>query len=772
MFIINPPEFDKRLFPDYDYVATMTRIVRTFIFLAFGFICGSRFTIAADDGVTHVGRKPIPAPEMIAKLPPDGGPDFNRLVFEKSPYLLQHAGNPVDWYPWGEEAFAAAKKQDKPVFLSIGYTTCHWCHVMERESFENMEVGKLLSKHFICVKVDREERPDIDAVYMTVTQQMTGSGGWPMTVIMTPDKRPFFAGTYFPKESRPGRPGLKQLIYGLSGAWKDDREQVFKVAEEVTRFLEQASAGAPGDPLTAALLDKTFSQLQTRYDSVHGGFGRNPKFPTSHQLSFLVRYWKRSGKTEALDMVEHTLRRIRLGGIYDHVGLGVHRYSTDRIWLLPHFEKMLYDQAILAQAALDTYQATGKQEYANLVKELLSYVLRDMTASTGGFFSAEDADSEGEEGKFYVWKPDEILQILGKVRGERFCEIYNIVKGGNFRDEATGDATGDSIPHLTKSIDSISADYKLTPSDLRNELDEDRNKLFAARKKRIHPQKDDKVLTDWNGLMIATMARAGTVLGDELYIKAARRAADFVLGTLRREDGRLLKRYRDHSAGLPAHLEDYAFLIYGLLNLYEATFEANYLEEAIDLNDLALKHFWDAKDGGFFMTADDGEKLLVRHKEIYDGAIPSGNSIAAMNLLRIARMTGRSELENKAFAVMSAFSLDVERNPSAYTQLMQALDFAVGPSIEVVVAGELAKSQTQALVKALHKDFIPNKVILHRPPGENASIVKIAPYTENQEPDVDGATLVYICRNYACKKPVSAVNALQQILAESTRQKP
>ena len=772
MFIINPPEFDKRLFPDYDYVATMTRIVRTFIFLAFGFICGSRFTIAADDGVTHVGRKPIPAPEMIAKLPPDGGPDFNRLVFEKSPYLLQHAGNPVDWYPWGEEAFAAAKKQDKPVFLSIGYTTCHWCHVMERESFENMEVGKLLSKHFICVKVDREERPDIDAVYMTVTQQMTGSGGWPMTVIMTPDKRPFFAGTYFPKESRPGRPGLKQLIYGLSGAWKDDREQVFKVAEEVTRFLEQASAGAPGDPLTAALLDKTFSQLQTRYDSVHGGFGRNPKFPTSHQLSFLVRYWKRSGKTEALDMVEHTLRRIRLGGIYDHVGLGVHRYSTDRIWLLPHFEKMLYDQAILAQAALDTYQATGKQEYANLVKELLSYVLRDMTASTGGFFSAEDADSEGEEGKFYVWKPDEILQILGKVRGERFCQIYNIVKGGNFRDEATGDATGDSIPHLTKSIDSISADYKLTPSDLRNELDEDRNKLFAARKKRIHPQKDDKVLTDWNGLMIATMARAGTVLGDELYIKAARRAADFVLGTLRREDGRLLKRYRDHSAGLPAHLEDYAFLIYGLLNLYEATFEANYLEEAIDLNDLALKHFWDAKDGGFFMTADDGEKLLVRHKEIYDGAIPSGNSIAAMNLLRIARMTGRSELENKALAVMSAFSLDVERNPSAYTQLMQALDFAVGPSIEVVVAGELAKSQTQALVKALHKDFIPNKVILHRPPGENASIVKIAPYTENQEPDDDGATLVYICHNYACKKPVSAVNALQEILAESTRQKP
>ena len=315
---------------------------------------------AAEGEGVHHKRKPVPSPEIIAKLPSDGGLEYNRLVFEKSPYLLQHAGNPVDWYPWGEEAFAAAKKQDKPVFLSIGYTTCHWCHVMERESFEDEEVGKLMSEHFICIKVDREERPDIDAVYMTVTQQMTGSGGWPMTVVMTPDKRPYFAGTYFPKESRFGRPGLKQLIYGLSGAWKDDREKVLKVAGEVTRFLKQASAGAPGDALTADLLDKAFKQLETRYDPVHGGFGRNPKFPTAHQLSFLVRYWKRSGNPKALQMVEHTIGRIRLGGIYDHVGFGVHRYSTDRIWLLPHFEKMLYDQAILAQACLDAYQATGK----------------------------------------------------------------------------------------------------------------------------------------------------------------------------------------------------------------------------------------------------------------------------------------------------------------------------------------------------------------------------------------------------------------------------
>ena len=750
----------------------MTQFVRTFLIGACGFLGAAGCTQAADGEGAHAGRKPVPPPDAIAKLPKDGGPQYNRLVFEKSPYLLQHAGNPVDWYPWGEEAFAEAKKQDKPVFLSIGYTTCHWCHVMERESFEDEEIGKLLSEHFVCIKVDREERPDIDAVYMTVTQQMTGSGGWPMTVIMTPDKRPFFAGTYFPKESRPGRPGLKQLIFGLSGAWKDDRGQVFKVAEEVTRFLRQASAGAPGDPLTATLLGKAFSQLETRYDAVHGGFGRNPKFPTSHQLSFLVRHWKRTGNPKALEMVEHTLQRIRLGGIYDHVGLGVHRYSTDRIWLLPHFEKMLYDQAILAQAALDTYQATGKQEYAELVHELLAYVLRDMTSPQGGFYSAEDADSEGEEGKFYVWKPGEVVKVLGKERGERFCELYNIVQGGNFRDEATGSATGDSIPHLGRSLASAAADYKTTPGNLRREIEQDRLKLFNARKKRIHPQKDDKVLTDWNGLMIGAMARAGTILHEERYIRAARRAADFALQTLRRKDGRLLKRYRAGEAGLPAHIEDYAFLTWGLLNLYEATFEVRYLQEAIALNDLTLKHFWDSKDGGFFMTADDGEKLLVRHKEIYDGAIPSGNSVAALNLLRIARITGRTELEDRAQSVMSAFSLDVERNPSAYTQLLQALDFAAGPSFEIVVAGDIGTPSAKALLKTLHKEFLPNKVILHRPPGDNGPIVKLAPYTEHQEPAADGTPQVYVCRNYTCKKPVSQSDALAKILREGIKKNP
>jgi len=749
----------------------MTMFVRNCLFGAVGLLLTMVSTQSAEKG-GHQHRKPVPSPEVIAKLPKDGGTEYNRLVFEKSPYLLQHAGNPVNWYPWGEEAFALARKQDKPVFLSIGYTTCHWCHVMERESFEDEEIGKLMSEHFVCIKVDREERPDIDAVYMTVTQQMTGSGGWPMTVVMTPDKRPYFSGTYFPKESRFGRPGLKQLIYGLSGAWKDDREKVLEVAGEVTRFLKQASAGAPGDALTADLLEKAFKQLEARFDPVHGGFGSNPKFPTSHQLSFLVRYWKRSGNPKALEMVEHTIQRIRLGGIYDHVGLGVHRYSTDRVWLLPHFEKMLYDQAILAQAALDAYQATGKAEYAELVRELFTYVLRDMTAPEGGFYSAEDADSEGEEGKFYVWKPKEVIQILGKERGERFCKIYNILDGGNFRDEASGSGNEHSIPHLQKSLAEIAKDLNLKSSKLAEELEADRRKLFTVREKRIHPQKDDKVLTDWNGLMIAAMARAGTILGEDRYTLAAKRAADFSLQTLRRKDGRLLKRYRAGEAGLPAHIEDYAFLTWGLLNLYEATFDVSYLQEAISLNDLTLKHFWDSKDGGFFMTADDGEKLLVRHKEIYDGAIPSGNSVTALNLLRIGRITGRAELEEKAAEVMKAFSLDVQRNPSAYTQLMHALDFAAGPSLEIVVAGDLKDPQTHTLLKALHKDFIPNKVILHRPLGSDASIMEIAPYTEFQAPAKDGIPQVYVCRNYQCKQPVSEAKDLARHLTEAFDSKP
>lgn len=705
-------------------------------------------------------RKPLPTQEEIAKLPPDGGEEFNRLVFEKSPYLLQHARNPVDWYPWGEEAFTLAKKLNKPIFMSIGYTTCHWCHVMEHESFEDEEVGKLLNEKFVCVKVDREERPDIDAIYMTVTQQMTGSGGWPMTVIMTPDKQPYFAGTYFPKESRFGRPGLKGIIHGLSDAWHEDNEKVLEVAGEITRLLKEISAGAAGDPVTAKLLDQAYKELSLEYDSQYGGFGRERKFPVAHQLSFLARYAKRTKTDEALLMVEHTLAQIRNGGIYDHVGHGVHRYATDRQWLLPHFEKMLYDQAILALAALDAYQSTGKKIYADLVHDIFIYVLRDMTSSNGGFYSAEDADSEGVEGKFYVWTPEEIAKVLGKDRAEQFNEIFNIQEGGNFREESTGELTGESIPHLTSPIPVIAAKLQLTPRQLLKVIEEDRRQLFTHRVKRIHPQKDDKILTDWNGLMIAAMSRAGSLLNEEKYLQAAKDAADFVLKKLRKEDGRLLKRYRQGVSGLPAHLEDYAFMTFGLLNLYEATFEVKYLQASIELNETSLKHFWDKKNGGFYMTSDDGEKLLVRHKEMYDGALPSGNSVAALNMLRIARITGKTDFTTKAAKLMQAFSLDVERRPSNYTQMLQALDFASGESLEIVIAGDLDDPRTQKLLNIIHQEFIPNKVVIHRPMGESPPITKIAPYTLEQAPLKDGSPQVYICRNFVCKEPVSSQKAL------------
>jgi len=720
---------------------------------------------ALGEEARHV-RKPPPSPEVIAGLPSDGGPSYNRLVFEKSPYLLQHAANPVDWRPWGEEAFAEARQQDKPVFLSVGYSTCHWCHVMEHESFEDDEVAALMNEHFIAIKVDREERPDIDNVYMTVTQAMTGSGGWPMTVVMTPDKKPFFAGTYFPKEGRQGRPGMMQLVPHLSDAWKKQRDKVNELADRITTNLHQLTSGSPGEALDASVLDKAYQMLAGQFDTEQGGFGRAPKFPVPHNLSFLLRYWKRSGEPKALAMVEKTLEAMRLGGVYDQIGLGTHRYATDRVWLLPHFEKMLYDQALLAIAHVEAYQATGKEIYARTAREIFTYVLRDMTSPQGAFYSAEDADSEGEEGKFYVWKPQEVLEILGDEDGRLYNQIFNIVEGGNFTEQATQRKTGDSIPHLRKPIEQIAADLKTDATSLRQRVATWHRKLFEVREKRIHPYKDDKILTDWNGLMIAALARAGQALDEPAYTEAARRAADFVLSKLRRSDGRLLKRYRQSEAGLPAHLEDYAFMVWGLLDLYEATFELSYLTEAIALNALMLEHFWDGKDGGLFHTADDGEPLLVRSKKIYDGAIPSGNSVAALNLLRVGRITADAQLEQKAEALMKAFSGQVVQNAAAYCQLMVAVDFAVGPSFEIVIAAEKQSVDTTQMLRGLRRKFLPNKVVLLRPEGDEAeSLAKIAPYTEAQT-SRNGAATAYVCRNFACKMPTTDVQTMLASLEE------
>ena len=711
-------------------------------------------------------RPPLPSAEEISKLPKDGGPNWNRLIFEQSPYLQQHAANPVDWYPWGDEAFEIARKEDKPVFLSIGYSTCHWCHVMEHESFEDEEVAKLMNQHFINIKVDREERPDIDHIYMSVCQALTGSGGWPLTVLMTPEKKPFFAGTYYPKRGGYGRPGMMELVPQLSKVYHERREDILKNTEQIMQFLEENSNQPAGDELTSDTLTVAFAQLQSRYDSTHGGFGSRPKFPTPHNLSFILRQYKRSKDPKALEMVEHTLQQMRLGGIFDHVGFGFHRYSTDERWFLPHFEKMLYDQAMLMIAYTEAWQITKKEEYKQTVDEIATYILRDMTSPEGGFYSAEDADSEGEEGLFYLWTPEEIIEIVGKEEGELFNTVYNITRDGNFYEEATGHKTGKSIPYLKKPLNEIAAELVISYDGLAEKLDLTREKLFQEREKRIHPLKDDKILTDWNGLMITAFAKSGQAFGNEEYTNAAQKSADFVLSQLKNSNGRLMKRARNGNAGLDAHVEDYAFVIQGLLNLYEATFEYKYLEEASQLNEIFLKHFWDEQNGGFFMTADDSEELIVRSKEIYDGAIPSGNSIAALNLLMLGRITGDSKYDQKSLETFKAFSNQVRQSPSAYTQLMIALDFAVGPSNEVVIVGDLNSGETIKMLSSLREEFIPNKVVLFRPDtDEKPPIVQMAEYTENQR-SIDGKATAYVCRNFACKQPTNDPKQMLKFINE------
>ncbi len=712
-------------------------------------------------------RSPLPAAEEIAKLPVDGGDEFNRLIFSQSPYLLQHARNPVDWYPWGEAAFEKARKEDKPVFLSIGYTTCHWCHVMEHESFENEEVGAYLNDHFVAIKVDREERPDIDEVYMTVTQAMTGRGGWPMTVIMTPEKKPFFAGTYFPREDRGGRLGILSILSRVNRLWTENREQIEGEAEKVAAGIQGMSESVAGDAPGKAALESARTELGRLFDAEHGGFGSAPKFPVPPNLSLLLRHHDRTGDEEALAMVEKTLKAMRQGGMFDHIGFGFHRYSTDRVWLLPHFEKMLYDQALLALAYLEAHQVTGEAFYRDTAREILTYVRRDMTSPGGGFYSAEDADSEGEEGKFYVWTPDEIAAVLGAEDGALFSRVFSITPDGNFTDEATGLRSGASIPHLRKDLALWASELGREEEAFRSWVSECRTKLFDAREERVHPQKDDKILTDWNGLMVAAFARAARVLDSPEDLETASRAAAFVLEHLRTPEGRLLKRYRAGEAGLTAHLEDYAFLIWGLIELYEAGFNAEFLEEAVRLTDASIEHFWDEEDGGFYMTADDAEPLLVRAKKLYGGAIPSGNAVMALNLVRMFRMTGEDRFREKLDALLVAFGGDVARSPGAFPMLMQTIDFLEGASREVVIAGAAVDDPgTRALLRVVQESFAPRQVVLFRPGLEAKPLVtELSPFTSAQTME-DGVATAYVCQDFTCRRPVTDPDDLRDLLAE------
>ncbi len=690
---------------------------------------------------------------------------YNRLHNEKSPYLLQHAANPVDWYAWGQEAFEKAAREDKPIFLSIGYSTCHWCHVMAHESFEDPEVARLLNDAFVCIKVDREERPDIDSVYMFVCQMMTQSGGWPLTIIMTPDKKPFFAATYIPKETRFGRKGMLALIPEIKEIWQTRRDEIIRSADQITGVLQQATRLETGTDLDKSILATTYKRLESAFDSEHGGFSRTPKFPTPHNLLFLLRYWKRSGDEKALSMVTKTLQEMRRGGIYDQIGYGFHRYSTDPYWLVPHFEKMLYDQALLAMAYTEAYQATGDQDFSRTAREIFSYVLRDMTDEAGGFYSAEDADSEGEEGKFYVWTQAEIKKALPDKEAELIIEIYNVTSAGNFAEEATGVRTGANILHLSKPLKEYAKDLHVPETELEKRLEAARQKLFAFRVKRVHPHKDDKILTDWNGLMIAALAQGARVLDEPTFTEAAKKAAAFILNNLRRDSGRLLHRYRDGEAAIAAHSDDYAFLVAGLLELYETTFETGYLETALNLNNHFIEYFWDEKQGGFYSTADDAEELLLRQKEIYDGAVPSGNSIATLNLLRLARITGNADLEAKAARIEQVFSKSVQQVPAAHTQLMLAVDFGAGPSYEVVITGKPQGRDTRQMLKALRRQYIPNKVVIFRPAGEAVpAIARIAAFTEFQT-DIDGKATAYVCRNFNCKNPTTSIAEMLKLLS-------
>ncbi|KAA0215961.1 thioredoxin domain-containing protein [bacterium] len=674
----------------------------------------------------------------------------NRLAREQSPYLLQHAHNPVDWYPWGPEAFARARDEDKLVFLSIGYATCHWCHVMERESFENEATARLLNESFISVKVDREERPDIDNIYMSVVQAFTGGhGGWPMSLFLTPDQRPVFAATYLPPENRYGRAGFPTLLRELGKLWKQERERLLEQAQSVTQWLN--AQGLPENPgtLEPGALKRFGETMRALYDSELGGFGRAPKFPRSHAVSLLLRL---PGQ-DHLAMAEHTAQAMWQGGLHDHLGGGFHRYSTDREWLLPHFEKMLYDQALLLDFYRELFQLTGKPLYADACRDIMDYVLRDLRDEAGGFYSAEDADSEGEEGKFYVWTWQELVDALGEDDGAFFARTYGCREGGNFRDEATHQQSGANILHLPwhAGLPAPDAQARLAPL---------RRKLLALRSKRVRPLLDDKVLTDWNGLMIGAAARAGAALGEPGWIEAAQKAADFASTTLMR-DGRLLHRCRKGQAGIPGFLEDYAFLAQGLLELYQADFEPARLELALRLCREMVRLFRDEKEKVFHTQGkDDPERLIAPSRSFYDGAIPSGNAAACLALVRVGRLTQDESLVSLARQTLEAFAGEINSRPESHPYALMAAQLLMEPMQEIVIAGPRHDEGTQALLATVQRRFLPRAVLaLH----DGEDIERVIPALKAQGP-VGGKPAAYLCEHFACKAPVTDAASLAALL--------
>jgi uncharacterized protein YyaL (SSP411 family) len=691
----------------------------------------------------------------------------NRLAQEKSPYLLQHAHNPVDWYPWGEEAFQTARVQNKPIFLSIGYATCHWCHVMERESFENEEIAALMNRHYVAIKVDREERPDVDRIYMTFVQTTTGSGGWPMSVWLTPELQPFFGGTYFPPENRWGHPGFGSILTQIAQAWASDRQKIEESARHVVEQLKkqvEVAPGRAGAPYDAATLESAFSIFRRTFDSSLGGFGPAPKFPRVSVHHFLLRYYARTKNPEALDMVLLTLREMAKGGMNDQLGGGFHRYSVDDRWRVPHFEKMLYDQAQIAISCLEAFQATGDRQYADTARRIFDYVLRDMTDAGGGFYSAEDADSAiapehpdlKGEGAFYIWSLEEIRSLVSQPAADWFCYRYGVAAGSNVESDPHGEFTGKNILYQAHTVEETARHFSQPPGAVQNGIDRACGLLMAARAKRVRPLLDDKILTAWNGLMISAFAKGGAVLDDPRYAEAARRAGEFVIGHLYdAPSGRLLRRYREGDAAIPAFLDDYAMFVQGLLDLYEAQFDRRHLELAARLTEKQIELFEDTESGAFFSTSAGDHRLVLRVKEDYDGAEPSGNSVALMNLVRLARMTNRAAFAASAERTLAAFASRLALAPVAIPQMLTACEFLLGEPREIILVGRRDSVEMRALLRELHTRFVPSRVLLMIDSTETRQALAAAiPSVASMNP-VEGRASAYVCRNYTCQLPVS-----------------
>jgi uncharacterized protein YyaL (SSP411 family) len=670
----------------------------------------------------------------------------NRLINARSPYLLQHARNPVHWHEWGDEALKRARDEGKPILVSIGYSACHWCHVMERESFENETIAALMNDHFVCIKVDREERPDLDDLYMTAAQMLTGGGGWPLNVFLTPDLKPFFAGTYFPPDDRWGRPGFPSVLRRVADVYRKRRSEIEEAADRLVDALSQSAFDASEGAPSYGLIEQAVEELSQAFDETWGGFGGAPKFPGATTIELLLRHHHRSGDARALEMATLTLDHMAQGGMYDQLGGGFHRYSVDEQWLVPHFEKMLYDNALLADAYLQAYQTTGRADYARVAAETLDYVLRDMSDAAGGFHSATDADSEGEEGRYFVWDLAEVQEVLGGEDAGLFADYYDVTAQGNFE--------GHNILHVAVPLEEFAASLSLDAHDLRERLDAMRGKLLARRYTRVPPATDDKVLADWNALTISALARGYQVLGDARYREAAERAARFILDHMR-ADGKLLHAYRGGESYVDAYLDDHAFLLQGLLDLYEATFDVAWIARARETADDLIEGFWDAEGGGFFLTREGRADLVARPKSSHDGATPSGSAVAAAALLRLGRLTGDEAYGKVGEATVRALAGPAARMPRAFPALLCALDSLLAPPTEIVIAGAAGDRATTDLIAAASKTYLPNRTIAALDPeaATAGAVRKAIPLTEGKCP-VNGRPAAYVCNERGCLPPV------------------